>query len=120
MKASKQEKRERRHRRVRAKIRGSKDRPRLSVFRSARFVWVQLIDDVERNTLVSVSSRELKGKRKKNAAPPVEQAQEVGKVLAERALKKNIGKATFDRGGYKYHGILKAVAEGARKGGLKF
>ena len=119
MKVSKREKKELRRKRVRAKIRGSKERPRISVFRSARFVWVQLIDDTQGNTLVSASSKEFKSKGKKNVLP-VKQAAEVGKILAERALKKNIEKATFDRGEYKYHGILKAVAEGARKGGLKF
>ena len=116
-KISKREKRERRHRRVRAKVQGSKERPRLSIFRSNRFIWAQLIDDVEGRTLASASSKSLgKGKKSKGT----DQAEEVGKLIAKSAKEKKIEKVVFDRGGYKYHGLIKAFAEGARKGGLKF
>lgn len=115
-KLDKQEKRKRRHRRVRAKIFGTGSIPRLSVFRSNRFLWAQLIDDQEGKTLAFASSKELaKEKKNKNAI-----GEEVGKLIAKRALEKKVGKAVFDRGGYKYHGLIKDLAEGARKGGLKF
>lgn len=119
MKVSKKEKKERRHRRVRAKIKGTSERPRLSIFRSNRHLWAQLIDDTRGNTLVSANSKESAGKQKKSS-PSLKKAEDLGRTIAERALKKKIGKAVFDRGGYKYHGLVKAVAEGARKGGLKF
>lgn len=116
MKVSKREKKERRHKRVRAKIKGTDKRPRLSVFRSNRFVWAQLIDDEERKTLAYASSKELaKGKKDKE----VNAAEETGRLIAKRAHAKKIEKAVFDRGGYKYHGLIKALADGARKGGLK-
>jgi len=110
-------KREIRHKRVRAKIRGTKSKPRLSVYRSSKHIFLQLIDDENGKTLVGMSDNNLKksGKLKKS-----ERAYEIGKSLAEAALKKGIKRAVFDRGGYKYHGGVKRVAEGAREGGLQF
>lgn len=105
----------RRHNRVRAKVLGTKDVPRLSVFRSNRGFFIQLIDDSVGKTLASVDSKELKSKMKKTDA-----AKEGGKLIAKKAIDKKIGKVVFDRGGYRYHGRVKAVAEGAREGGLKF
>lgn len=100
--------------RTRAKIKGIPNRPRLSVFRSNKAIYAQLIDDDKGITLVSAREKKL-GKKTK-----IERAQEVGKILAERALKKKIKTVVFDRGQYRYHGRVKALAEGARKGGLKF
>ena len=111
---TKQEKLHRRHKRVRAKVIGTKERPRLSVFRSNQHIYVQLIDDNKGQTLASFDDHKIKkGKR-------VEKAKEVGRTIAKKALEKQIKKIIFDRGGYKYHGQVKAVAEGAREGGLKF
>jgi len=106
--------RKRRAKRVRAKIKGSAEKPRLSVFRSNRQIYVQLIDDNAQRTLASASSLEIKESLKKSEA-----AEKVGELIAERALKIGIKEAVFDRGAYKYHGRVKAVAEGARKKGLK-
>jgi len=106
--------RARRAKRVRAKIKGTKTKPRLSVFRSNRQIYVQLIDDNAQKTLVSASSLEIKKPLKKTEA-----AEKVGELIAERALKAGIKEAIFDRGAYKYHGRVKAVAEAARKKGLK-
>ena len=145
--AIKKEKKERRHRRVKAKIFGTAEYPRLCVFRSTKHIYAQLVDDEKGNTLVSASDLELEGKKdvktkkgsssakvidpeaqtrratddkEKKLARKVASAFEVGKLIAQKALKKKIGKVAFDRGGYKYHGRVKAVAEGARGGGLKF
>ena len=118
MKTSEKAKRKariRRHNRVRAKVAGTKEVPRLSVFRSNRGFFIQLIDDNEGKTLASVDSKEIKEVKKKT-----DTAKEGGKLIAKKALEKKITKAVFDRGGYKYHGRIKAVAEGAREGGLKF
>jgi large subunit ribosomal protein L18 len=107
--------RERRKFRVKKKVHGSAKRPRLSVFRSNKYIYAQLIDDDKNHTLVDVSSevRALHEKKKK-----LEAAKEVGKVLAKKALEKGIKEVVFDRKGYKYHGRVKNVAEGAREGGL--
>jgi len=113
----KQEKRYRRHKRVRAKVFGTARVPRLCVFRSAKHIYAQLIDDEKSKTLVSVRDREL---RKKKGQTKMEKAKEVGKLIAKKALAKKIEKVVFDRGGYTYHGRVKALAEGAREGGLKF
>jgi len=150
-------KRYRRHKRVRAKISGTAKVPRLCVFRSAKHIYGQLIDDTRRQTLTEASDLELgdKAKRQKEAKSkkihPVKSSKEggipsktelfngvkkeneekaqtkkaavafaVGKLIAEKALKKKIEKVVFDRGGYKYHGRVKALAEGVREGGLKF
>lgn len=124
----KQEKRERRHKRVRAKIKGTVKLPRLCVFRSNKHIYAQLIDDEKSHTLASASDLELKKfktkkkkqKDQKNLTPKVMIAYEVGKLIAKKATEKKIEKVVFDRGGYKYHGRVKALAEGAREGGLKF
>ncbi len=113
---NKQVKRLRRHRRVRAKIKGTAKVPRLVVFRSHQHIYVQLVDDDKGKTIVSASSQEFKKSKKIKA----DWAKEVGKSVAKKALEKKIEKVVFDRGGYKYHGRVKAVAEGAREGGLKF
>lgn len=115
------EKRERRKKRTRVKIFGTPERPRLCVFRSAKHIYAQLIDDEKAHTLVSASDLELKKRKKeKKKKTKKEIAFEVGKLIAEKALKKKIEKVVFDRGQYKYHGRIKALAEGAREGGLKF
>jgi len=111
----KNEKKDRRHARVRAKIKGTAKRPRLSVFRSNKGMYLQLIDDNKNRTLVSVRSQELKTKGVKT-----EISLELGKLIAKKAKAKKISKVVFDRGGYKYHGRVKAVADGAREGGLQF
>jgi large subunit ribosomal protein L18 len=114
--ATKPKQRLRRRRRVRAKIRGDADRPRLSVFRSNRGLSVQLIDDVAGRTLAAVNWTESDVKSLK----PMEQAKRVGELIAERAKAAGVEAAVFDRGGYRYHGRVKALAEGAREGGLRF
>jgi large subunit ribosomal protein L18 len=105
-----------RHARVRGKISGTAERPRLSVFRSEKNIYAQIIDDVAGNTLVAASSVE------KDFGPGSnkEAARKVGKLIAERAVAKGIEEVVFDRGGYIYHGRVKELAEGAREGGLKF
>jgi large subunit ribosomal protein L18 len=114
---SKRDKRMQRKRRVRAKVSGTKERPRLSVFRSNKNLFVQLVNDEKDETIVSLSSRSLAEKDKKGKTK-VEIAGIVGEEVAKEAKKKKIKKAVFDRGGYQYHGRVGAVAEGARKGGL--
>ena len=111
----KSEKRTMRHRRVRAKVFGTSERPRLSVFRSNKHIFLQIIDDSQGRTFVSASDLKINKKGTKT-----EIAREVGRALAQEAVKKGIKKVVFDRGGYKYHGRVKAVAEGAREGGLIF
>ena len=106
-----------RHQRVRGKISGTAERPRLSVFRSENHIYAQLIDDVAGRTLAAASSVE-KGFEGKGGN--VEAAKKVGAAIAERALQKGIENVVFDRGGYIYHGRVQALAEGAREGGLKF
>ncbi|MDP2695885.1 MAG: 50S ribosomal protein L18 [bacterium] len=103
-----------RKRRTRAKLSGTAKRPRLSVFRSNKFTYAQLIDDESMKTVVSVSTRSIDGKGK------TEKAKSVGEALAAEAKKAGISTVLFDRGHYKYHGRVKAVAEGARASGLKF
>ena len=110
----KQIKRNRIHKRIRAKIIGTKDRPRLCIFKSANHIYAQLIDDEKAKVLVSTSDLKLKKNKKTN------NAMEVGKLIASEALKKKIEKVVFDRGGFVFHGRIKAVADGAREGGLKF
>ena len=109
--------RERRHHRLRRTIVGSAERPRLVVFRSNRGVQAQLVDDVDGRTLAAANHRELK---KSFKGTKTEQAAEVGKLLADKAKKAGIESVVFDRGGYLYHGRVKALAEGAREGGLSF
>ena len=113
----KNEARLRRHRRVRNKISGTAARPRLDVFRSAKHIYAQIIDDVNGKTLVSASSLE---KDFSCEGTKTDAAKQVGVNVAERAKAKGIENVVFDRGGYVYHGRVKALAEGAREGGLQF
>jgi large subunit ribosomal protein L18 len=105
-----------RRRRVRAKVQGTAERPRLSVFRSNRGIFAQLIDDDSGRTLASVQWTE----PELRALKPAEQATRAGALLAERAKAAGVSSAVFDRGGYQYHGRVAALAEGAREGGLEF
>lgn len=107
----------RRHRRIRAKISGTAKVPRLSVFRSSKYIYAQLVDDVNGRTLISASDKESK---KKKGQKKADRAKEVGKIIAKKAKERKIEKVIFDRGGYQYHGRVKELAEGAREGGLKF
>jgi large subunit ribosomal protein L18 len=107
----------RRHRRVRGKVRGSAERPRLFVFRSNRGIFAQLVDDDAGRTLAAASWKELPASFK---CDKTEQASEVGKRLAAAAKKAGVENVVFDRGGYLYHGRVKALAESAREGGLSF
>ncbi len=109
--------RERRHRRVRGRISGTVERPRLVVFRSNKGIAAQLVDDLEGKTLASASWLNLK---KSFKGTKTEQAAEVGKLLAASGKKAGIERVVFDRGGYLYHGRVKALADGAREGGLQF
>lgn len=102
---------------IRKKIRGTAQRPRLSIFRSNRFIYAQLIDDVSGHTLCAADSRD---SEVPTGVPKVEQAKVVGKLLADRAKQANVEVVVFDRGGYLYHGRVKALADGAREGGLSF
>jgi len=119
---SKQWKQNWRHRRVRAKIFGTAQRPRLYVFRSNKHIYAQLINDQVAKIITTVSDFEAKKAkiRDKNFTKKINIAFKIGELIAQKALKKEIKRAVFDRGGYKYHGKVKAVAEGARKGGLIF
>lgn len=108
--------RDKRQHRVRMKIRSQADRPRLSVFRSNRYIYAQIIDDEKGETLVSVSEKEVV----KTGSKKVEAAFALGKLLAEKAKKKKVSEVVFDRGSFAYHGRVKAFAEGAREGGLIF
>lgn len=110
---------EKRKLRVRSKIKGTGIRPRLSVFRSNKFVSAQIIDDEKGITLVFVTDKNL-GKLGKLGKDGINRAKELGKMIAEKAIAKKIKKIVFDKGGYKYHGKIKAVADGAREGGLEF
>lgn len=112
--APKTAQRQRRHTRIRARISGTEAKPRLSVFRSNKAIYAQLVDDTKGQTLASASSMEIKGKK------GIEAAKIVGQELAKVAKEKKIALCVFDRGGYEYHGQVKALAEGAREGGLQF
>ena len=128
MKKTKQEQRHRRHKRVRAKIKGTAKIPRLCVFRSNKHIYAQLIDDEKGKTLISASDLDIKSKIKNKKPEKIKKelkgkeaiAYQVGQILAKKALGKKFEKVVFDRGGYKYHGRVKAFAEGAREEGLKF
>lgn len=104
-----------RRKRVRSVVSGTDKRPRLSVFRANRHIYAQIIDDISGKTLAAASSMEIKAKDKKSDI-----ATQVGKAIATKAMAKNIAEVVFDRGGFAYHGRVKALAEGAREGGLKF
>src|SRR5438477_9702676 len=105
------------HERIRKKILGTSQRPRLNVYRSLNHIYVQVVDDLNGKTLVSASTAESEGKK---SGGNVAAAKEIGKAIAERAKAKGITKVVFDRGGYIYHGRVKALADAAREGGLKF
>jgi len=133
---NKQQKRYQRHRKIRSKVTGTSKRPRLCVFRSNRYIYAQLIDDEKGHTILSLNDLKLKKlkttaqslklkdrkieDKQKQLSGKVAVAYEVGKLIAKEALEKGIKKVVFDRVGYKYHGRVKALAEGARDGGLKF
>ncbi|MFQ5747393.1 MAG: 50S ribosomal protein L18 [Gemmatimonadota bacterium] len=118
--AERRRNRARRHTRVRKKVRGSEKRPRLVVFRSLRHTEGQLVDDDRGVTVVGVSTRALDGVSSEEMSAKVAASFEAGKRLAERAREAGVEKAVFDRGGYRYHGRVKAFADGARAGGLEF
>tara|TARA_B100000686_G_C16391421_1_gene762619 strand:- start:154 stop:522 length:369 start_codon:yes stop_codon:yes gene_type:complete len=109
-----------RHQRVRKNVNGSSERPRMSVYRSLNHTYAQVIDDKEGVTLVSASSLEMSVKNNLTDKSKKEIASLVGSLIAERAMDNGLKEVIFDRGGYKYHGRVKAVAEAARKGGLTF
>lgn len=109
--------RARRHRRVRKSVKGTAARPRMAVYRSNKYIYVQLVDDVAGRTLVSASSQE-KDLRGENLNE--ETATKVGELIGDRAKKAGVTEVVFDRGGYKYHGRVKALADAARKSGLEF
>ncbi|MCS6990857.1 MAG: 50S ribosomal protein L18 [Chitinophagales bacterium] len=113
---TRQQRRKRIHRRIRKRIHGTAERPRLSVFRSNAEIYVQAIDDDRGITLASFSSRRLRG----FVGNKTQKAAEVGRIIGRMLLEKNITKVVFDRGGYLYHGRVKALADGAREAGLQF
>jgi large subunit ribosomal protein L18 len=113
------ERRNKIRKRIRQSVSGTKDCPRMSVFRSNKQIYVQLVDDEEGMTLVSASSRN-KEVAQKTGIKKIEQAKLVGKLIAEKSLARGISKVVFDRGGYLYHGRVKQLADAAREGGLKF
>jgi len=108
------------HLRVRKKISGTPEKPRLCVFRSTKHIYAQIIDDTKGHTLVAASSLEPAFRARYDNGGNVDTAKEVGKMIAEKALAKGIKKVVFDRGGYIYHGRVAALADGAREGGLEF
>jgi large subunit ribosomal protein L18 len=116
MAATKTSRRYRIKKSIRQKISGTSEKPRLSVFRSNTSIYAQIIDDTAGRTLISASSRDLEGAKNAN----IEVSKNVGKILAEKAVASGISAVVFDRNGYLYHGKVKALADGARDGGLKF
>ncbi len=112
--------RERRKKHVRRRVFGEADRPRLNVFRSEKHIYAQVIDDRLGRTIASASSLDPKLKERLGKAKPLEQAKIIGEVVAQRTLDKGVKKVVFDRAGYKYHGRVKSLADGARAGGLEF
>jgi len=119
-KANKNANRLQRHKRVRRKITGTTQRPRLCIFRSANNIYAQIIDDTNRVTVISASSLEAEIKGAVNHCGNKEAARKVGELVAKRAVEKGITEVVFDRGGYLYHGRVQELAEGAREAGLKF
>ena len=111
---TREQQRYRRHLRVRKKVMGTAERPRLVIFRSLKHISAQLVDDVARRTIATVTSTSIESGKK------TEKSTEVGKMIAAKAKDAGITKVVFDRAGYKYHGRVKAVADGAREGGLEF
>lgn len=114
------EARKRRHLRVRKKVFGTPERPRLSVFRSLRHIYAQVIDDTTGHTLVAASTVEPELRKTLKSTGNIEAAAQVGRLIGKRAIEKGITKVVFDRGGNKYHGRVKALADGAREAGLGF
>ena len=115
------QRRQRAHHRVRATIQGSSERPRLAVYKSARYIYAQVIDDQKGETLVQANSRESDAQGQfEGGATTKSAARRVGEIVGERAKSKGIDAVVFDRGGYQYHGRVKEIAEGARSKGLKF
>ena len=112
--------RQRVHERIRRKVQGTAQRPRLSIYRSLNHIYAQIVDDMAGKTLVSASSRATGKEGAKRTGGNVASAKEVGKRLADQAKQKGISKVVFDRGGYIYHGRVKALADAARQGGLQF
>ncbi len=119
-KETRQESRQRRHERVRRKVVGSADRPRLNVYRSINHIYAQVIDDAAGHTIVSASSLDKGLRGELEGLAPQERAKAVGKAVAERARAQGVESVVFDRGGYPYHGLVKALADGSREGGLAF
>ena len=119
-KPNKNEVRLRKHERVRKKVTGTPERPRLNVFRSLKNIYVQIIDDTTGQTLVSASSLDVAVKGKNANGGNKDAAKEVGKLIGQKAVEKGIKQVVFDRGGYIYHGRVKELAEGAREAGLEF
>jgi large subunit ribosomal protein L18 len=119
-KENRQDERIYRHLRVRKKMRGTVDRPRINVFRSLKHIYAQIIDDEKGCTLVSASTLDPEIKEKLKSTRDIEAAKIIGSLLAKRALSKNIKKVVFDRSGYLYHGRIKALADSARNEGLEF
>lgn len=120
MKHTRKESRERRRRRIRGKVDGSSDRPRLAIFRSHQHIYAQVIDDTNHHTLVAASTLEPNLKSTLASGSNCQASVEVGKLIAVRSLEKGITKVVFDRGGNLYHGRVKALAEAAREAGLDF
>jgi large subunit ribosomal protein L18 len=120
MKVSRKESTRRRHSRVRRKVSGTAERPRLAVFRSNQHIYAQAIDDTQHHTLVSASTLDPDLKEKVEAGGNCEASSQVGKLVAERLLEKGIKQVVFDRGGNLYHGRIKALADAAREAGLEF
>jgi large subunit ribosomal protein L18 len=118
--ASRNAMRRRIHLRIRKRVQGRAQRPRLSVFRSLKHIYAQIIDDTRARTLVSASSLDTELRQTMKSGGNVAAARQVGRILAERAKAAGITQVVFDRGGYAYHGRVKALAEAAREGGLKF
>jgi large subunit ribosomal protein L18 len=115
---NKKESRKKRHRSLRKRVNGTSERPRLAVFRSTRHIYAQVINDLDRTTLVSATDIEETLRALK--VPKKERAKQVGAAVAKKCLEKGIDKVVFDRAGYKYHGRVSALADGAREAGLKF
>ncbi|PMQ00982.1 MAG: 50S ribosomal protein L18 [Dictyoglomus sp. NZ13-RE01] len=119
-KPSRKELRKIRHLRIRKKVFGTPERPRLCVYKSLRYIYAQIIDDTKGHTLVSASSLEKELRKQLKSTDNIEAAQLVGKTIAQRALEKGIKKVVFDRAGFLYHGRIKALADSARAEGLEF
>ncbi|MEX0929612.1 MAG: 50S ribosomal protein L18 [Balneolales bacterium] len=116
----KQKRRTRIRRRIRSKVIGTETRPRLSIYKSSKHIYTQLVDDASGNTLAAASTRSADLQSSFKGKKPIEKGEILGKIMAEKALEKKIEQITFDRSGYAYHGIISAIAAGAREAGLKF